>query len=76
MSTAKEICGDLAFEHGIDDPPDELWRIDFVRYWKDKPHRMREWYASEAAATERAARIESSDDQTVLHVTKYARAAK
>lgn len=75
MSTPKAILPDLSFEHGFDDPPEELWRLVARTHWGAKTALFREWYSTEAEANRRAAHFRDIDDE-VLSITHYVRAAK
>ena len=75
MSTAKAICGELSFEHGFDEPPEELWRLVARTHWGAKTALYREWYASEEGANRRAAHFRDIGEE-VLSITQYGRAAK
>lgn len=65
-----KMFGELAFENGFYESPQELWRVYSTRDFKGRSVRQSNWFATEDDANKYAKKIiEGCGD--VLSITKY-----
>lgn len=75
VRTLTKELGELAFENGYDDSPQELWRVYSIRHFKERPIRHTNWFATEEAARKHAAWINDGRGK-VISIAKYSLATK